>query len=58
MNLNRIYQGKSTKNAEEFLHFLLEQLRLEQEKTLKKNKSLIEKDFNHNDFKIYYKELF
>ena len=57
IEINRIYQGKSTKNAEEFLHFLLEQLRLEQEKTLKKNKSLIEKDFNHNDFKIYYKEL-
>ena len=44
-------------HAEEFLHFLLEQLRLEQEKTLKKNKILIEKDFNHNDFKIYYKEI-
>ena len=55
VEINKFFQGNSTKHANKFLHFLLEELKLEQEQTLNKDNNPFKN--NINDFKIYYKEL-
>jgi len=56
--INGLFRGSSTKDANKFIIFLLEQLKEEQEQTLNSNNKQYNTNNNDNeDFKNYYKEL-